>query len=339
MIKNNILSIFLLFNIIIMLNGFDNEDFCTATIGLNNSSSGGYLLYSNKDEISLVIQPILNNNEKNNEKILIYNTINRSSIKRDEYGYPVATFFGKETHFLFGGNYVIFRFLDELESGMVYTPSTIQTFMRTKGYSMMGSGIEIYCSSYLNEGIKYYTSDSLNQTFLCGIIEGGQIFNTTILPWAEGEEGSGIGINFSINFLPETNIAEVFRKHGKEYIGIANSITIMNGYVDFYRPDLFLKNNRVKRVLIKSTDDEEYYEFEFELKDVPEFQTIHLPRMTNSLEMTIMDVYKGTLYDDTVITSILPLGKNFTYKLGTLDEIINKPYFVKWEPKRVGVPE
>jgi hypothetical protein len=36
----------------------------------------------------------------------------------------------------------------------------------------------------------------------------------------------------------------------------------MNGYVDLFRPDLFLKNNRVKKILIRSTDEKEEFEKE-----------------------------------------------------------------------------
>jgi hypothetical protein len=43
-----------------------------------------------------------------------YEVIERSSLRRDQHGFPVVSFFGREAYFLMGGNRVVFKFIDEL---------------------------------------------------------------------------------------------------------------------------------------------------------------------------------------------------------------------------------
>ncbi|MCL2129368.1 MAG: hypothetical protein FWH35_03330 [Treponema sp.] len=328
--KKKIIIFVFLFNFLIFsINSNECEQYYSNNIGLN-SFEGTFYIYSNKKEIALVKLPL------KLYDYLIYDIINKESIKRDIYGFPVATLFGRETHLFFGGNFVLFRFLDEQESGMVFSSSTCYSLL-DNGYEIWPSGIEISCSSYLVEGSKHYTVNGLNKMFLGVPRDGGSILNTTVLPWAEGEDGPGIGVSFAIKFVPNTEIANVWRKFSYngyvENIGLTDEFVIMNGYVDFYHPDLFLKNNRVKKLFIKSTDDDELFEFEYELKDIPEFQAISLPRRTHSFEMTIIDVYKGNLYNDTVITAILPIGKNYIDDRHSFDNILNNSYYKKWDGK------
>ena len=331
--KKIILIIIFLLIMSFSLYSIENEEFTTTSLGLIINS---YVLYSNNNEIALEIMPIRGIDEKSVYGNFIYDIIKRESIRRDIHGFPIATFFGRETHLLLGGNYVLFRFLDEVESGMVFLPSTCCSYFN-KGYGPWPSGIEISCPSYLIEGTRSYTVYGLNKIFIGDLRDAGNFLNTTVLPWAEGEEGPGIGVTFSIKFIPHSPIADVWRKFGDigflEDVGVADGLVIMNGYVDFYRPDLFLKNNRVKRVYVKSTDDGEYFEFEYELKDVPEFQAIPLPRRTHSLEMTILDVYKGTIYDDTVITAILPKGRNNYSNIDSFEYLLNNSYYKRWDGK------
>jgi hypothetical protein len=105
----------------------------------------------------------------------------------------------------------------------------------------------------------------------------------------------------------------------------------MNGYVDFYRPDLFYKNNRVKRVLIQSTDEWEYFEQEYTLEDAPEFQMIEFPRPVQSVRMIIQEVYPGTHYDDTVISALMVKGGNYYPSIGDMDERLATSYYERWE--------
>jgi len=326
--KKIIITILFLFIMSFYLYSIENEEFCTVSLGLINNT---YIIFSNKNNIALEKEP-----ETKLHDFIFYDIIERESIKRDIYGFPVATFFGRDSHLLLGGNYVLFRFLDEQESGMIFLPSTCRSYFN-KGYGPWPSGIEISCPSYLVEGSRSYTVYGLNKIFIGDLRDADNFFNTTVLPWAEGEEGPGIGVTFSIKFIPHSPIADVWRKFGDdgflEDVGVADGLVIMNGYVDFYRPDLFFKNNRVKRVNVKSTDDGKYFEFEYELKDVPEFQLIPLPRRTHSIEMKIMDVYNGTHYDDTVITAILPKGNNYYGERKSFENLLNNPYYKRWDGK------
>lgn len=306
--------------------GSNNDPLCISVLGPNSplTHKGNYQLYTKGSDIALV--KIAGEEGKN----AIFDVIKKEEIRRDENGFPVATFFGRDAHFLFGGNYVIFRFLDEEESGMIFLPATCRDLI-IKGYEIYPSGIEVSSPSYLIEGAKRYTPSNLTKTFIGVLDDGGMLFNTMNLPWSEGEKGPGIGVTLSIHFLPGSPIADSLQASSLAYNGMSDVIVLMNGYVDFYRPDLFLKNNRLKTVLIKSTDNETYFEQEYELKDAPEFQVIQLPRKVRSVDMIIKEVYKGTRYDDTVITSISPLGKNLAHILGTLDQLYTKPYYVNWK--------
>lgn len=335
MIKRAIFCVGMLAFFLIHTYGVDSDPFCIGGLGPNTplGHKGNYDVYVKGDDIALVKRPL----ERGENAI--YDVIKKDDIRRDEYGFPVATFFGRDTHFLLGGNYVVFRFLDEEESGMVFLPSTCRflveggsndIYPEVEGYGgiwdIYPSGIEVSCPSYLVEGSKRYTASNVTKTFIGFLKDGGMIFNTMALPWSEGEDGPGIGVTLSIQFMPGSLITDVLQMRE----GDSDTIVIMNGYVDFYRPDLFLKNNRVKKVRITSTDGGSYFEHEYELKDVPEFQVIHLPRKVRSVDMTIEDVYKGSRYDDTVITAILPLGINTTNTSGTLDKLYTNPYYVNW---------
>ena len=282
---------------------------------------GKYVIYMKGNDVALVKGPEswgLNS---------VFDVIKKEDIRRDEYGFPVATFFGRDAQFLLGGAYAVFRFLDEKESGMVYLPETCRYLIENLYHDIYPSGVEVSCSSYLTEGAKQYTAANLTKTFIGVLRDGGMVFNTVALPWVEGEAGSGIGVILSIQFKTGSLIAD---RYGA-LDGMYDSISIMNGYVDFYRPDLFFKNNRVKTVNIKSTDNGPFFEFEYELKDVPEFQGIPLPRKSSSVDITIKEVYKGNLYDDTAITSILPVGQNWTESIDIYDRIYQDPHFKNWK--------
>jgi hypothetical protein len=170
----------------------------------------------------------------------------------------------------------------------------------------------------------------MTQTFIGVIRDGGMIFNTANIPWAEGESGPGIGVALDIKYVFS---ADSYSDEPEQYLGKPGyrNLVIMNGYVDFYRPDLFYKNNRVKRVLVQSTDEWEYFEQEYTLEDAPEFQMIEFPRPVQSVRMIIQDVYKGTHYDDTVISALMTKGRsNYSY-IKDMDEHLALPYYERWE--------
>ena len=98
-----------------------------------------------------------------------------------------------------------------------------------------------------------------------------------------------------------------------EYLDIeikwkSDEMQILNGFVDFTRMDLYEKNSRVKTVLIESENPK--FAQEYELDDIVRYTVVKLPAKTDKIRMTIKDVYKGSKYDDTCISSILVTNPN-----------------------------
>lgn len=146
-------------------------------------------------------------------------------------------------------------------------------------------------------------------------------------PWVEGKNDYGIGE--TINLSTE----EPF-----------SSITILNGYVDVKRMDLYKKNSRAKKLKVLDVDNN--VEYIFELEDVIEFQTFSFKKKTNNIIITIDDVYKGDKWSDTCITGIvpnpsdtyidaekIPLNQNYSYKKDK-DYILDKINYYKNKYKK-----
>ena len=110
------------------------------------------------------------------------------------------------------------------------------------------------------------------------------------IPWAEGKDDDGIGetIDFDVSTTSDHRM-------------VAVSLTILNGYVDPLRPNLFYENNRVKTMLVTTNEGEEVT---VNFNDVVEFTTIELPVTTTHVTLTIQEVYKGSKYSDTCITAL-----------------------------------
>jgi hypothetical protein len=110
------------------------------------------------------------------------------------------------------------------------------------------------------------------------------------IPWVEGVDGSGIGSYISID-----------ESAGE---GVPN-LVFVNGFFHPQKRYLYEYNNRVKKILVESIDNiVPSFEMEIELEDTPNFQTFWLPRKTKNFKLTILDVYKGTKYDDTCISGL-----------------------------------
>ncbi len=152
--------------------------------------------------------------------------------------------------------------------------------------------------------------------------------------WVEGAEGDGVGEYVYIPiFRKETNSS--FRYNKKNDIKI--TFSIFNGFCK--SSELFYKNNRIKTakitifVIPMTTEQDGYPSFPYEdeeneilltkvieLKDIIESQTFEEKiNIYNSnyqydtpfvlLKFEIIDVYKGTKYDDTCISEINVYGE------------------------------
>ena len=134
------------------------------------------------------------------------------------------------------------------------------------------------CSSFLVENeIEYKFDQGLRKTVLRK-------------PWIEGKNGYGIGewISFSADDI--------------------NNIYISIGFVDYNKPNLFTENSRPKKIRI-------YYDEEIvsdmKLNDTADFQKYEIPdeiyyaKKSGTLRIEILEVYKGTKYQDTCINLIV----------------------------------
>ncbi len=119
--------------------------------------------------------------------------------------------------------------------------------------------------------------------------------NQVFPPWAEGEQGPGIGGYIDVEFE---------RSSDKFYI--------LNGYVDMTNRHLYKANNRLKTIKIDSEDPP--FSTVTVIKDVVQFHEIVLPQSTAKIHITIVDVYNGTKYDDTCITKLFLPQRDFRTK-------------------------
>lgn len=110
-------------------------------------------------------------------------------------------------------------------------------------------------------------------------------------PWVEGKAGYGIDEYLDIEFK-----------------WASDELQILNGFVDFTRMNLYEENSRVKTILIES--EEPKFSKEYELEDIVRYNVIQLPQKTDKIRITIKDVYPGTKYQDTCLSSILITNPN-----------------------------
>ena len=105
-------------------------------------------------------------------------------------------------------------------------------------------------------------------------------------PWVEGADGWGIGETFTISTENRS-----FYKY----------ILLMNGYISASNPKLYDENGRVKKIMVEGVTSGK--KKEFIVKDTPHPQTVDISFLPEQedVKITILDVYKGTKYEDTAI--------------------------------------
>ena len=152
-----------------------------------------------------------------------------------------------------------------------------------------GDKIKSYkVSSYLKEGKTSYAAENTGKIYAMPLnYSEVNLWSNQIRPWAEGKKDAGIGETFEFDMSYSAR---------QEW-----DIRILNGYVDPLKPHLFKENNRIKKARLE-TDTGIKKEFEF--RDEVEFTQIILPNNVKHVKLTILEVYKGTKYQDTCITSV-----------------------------------
>ncbi len=129
-----------------------------------------------------------------------------------------------------------------------------------------------------------YKSDWLKRKFYRGCSCHDFNYDELVPPWVEGEADFGSTEEINVTFTRKTD-----------------GMTILNGYVDIYRPYLFAQNNRLKQIKIVADKFEILHDFKDEIK----FSSIIFPEKTQNIKIQIISVYEGTKYNDTAISAIL----------------------------------
>ena len=133
-----------------------------------------------------------------------------------------------------------------------------------------------------------YVAENLGTFFLPPADKGSHpSWDTEHKPWVEGAKGYGINQFIKV-------------KTNSQFSGLA----VVNGYVDFYRRDLYKKNSRVKTFRVK--DLENKLEYDINLDDAVYVQCIKLKKPTKNIILYIKEVYKGDKWDDTCVSSLVP---------------------------------
>ncbi|MEJ2665101.1 MAG: discoidin domain-containing protein [Spirochaetia bacterium] len=135
--------------------------------------------------------------------------------------------------------------------------------------------------------------------------------------WVEGVKGAGIGQSLSIDITPYTAGGKINGYY------VVDKIGIIGGYAS--SADIFHKNNRVKRLqvdyesqYIENGEPKDMRESKvFTLRDTMDMQYLKFPHPVkiSSFTVTILDVYKGSRYDDTCIAEL----RLFTSDIGFVD--------------------
>ncbi|MDC7243777.1 MAG: hypothetical protein PQJ44_07615 [Sphaerochaetaceae bacterium] len=167
----------------------------------------------------------------------------------------------------------------------------------------------IFMSQYLgnaNEARPFITSVSESSFLKEGNVEyKGQnvdlvqkAINEAYIPWVENAEEYGIGESITVRF--------------SGFIPLRGFL-LSNGYVSYERPDLYLKNSRIKKIRIENSvgvskefdledsSNLQYLDFYNEYREDFEFEEIYT--------FTILDVYPGTEWSDTCLNMIIPTSK------------------------------
>ena len=141
--------------------------------------------------------------------------------------------------------------------------------------------------------------------------DGGTVYSASNLgnalpgkAWAVRTRNSGIGETVR-TYWTIGSASEITAQSGfPRKIG---ALVFSNGYVSYDRPDLYLKNNRVRALRISSDDGK--YDFAVNIPDTPNPLVIPLPKDSAEVTIEIRDVYKGTKWNDTCVNFIKGVSK------------------------------
>jgi len=258
-----------------------------------------YISYSNYDDIQGVM--------KLEDRIIEINWMERNysiydlnSLRINEYGfYQVETNSGEYLLFYskYGFNHVVPL---PVEPGITDSTSLESWDLGFEQVSATSNFVETI------DGNTYeYLAENLMKHHVLGPV-GSIFFEYNTLPWVEGTEGSGIGETIHIQM--EKPIS---------------GISILGGFVDPHRQQLFRANNRPSIIRIYTTG-EIRFEIEVELPDAVVYTDAFFPNKTSDFYIEIIDVYAGSKWNDTCITALFPLKQSDKKNQRSLESIKNQ---------------
>jgi|GEM_PF-6863842 len=214
-----------------------------------------------------------------NNSITISKNSEKISITKNGKGIKIQNYTLKEENgisFLYDEKKVLQGlFLTNSDFALFYESGQKQPEILSEENLMKSSSpASISASSFLKEKNLEYKAENLSRVELA-------------LPWVEGVKGQGIGEKIQFN------------KNS------ACGMYLINGYISMERPDLYKKNSRVQEVIIR--DVKKTLEKKVQLFDTAKPQYIDLEDFKNveMLEIEIVAVYPGSLYEDTCIAGLV----------------------------------
>jgi hypothetical protein len=204
--------------------------------------------------------------------------------------------------YLYLNNTSPFNYREKL--GILYHPRILYLFNQNELFFASDDGprwggldpriTDIKVSSFLVEGVIRYDAFNFRRPT--------QYY---LRPWVPGVQGDGIGEWIELALEGQYGLGPVNDSRPLDYF------LVSNGYVSFTNPSLYEWNNRVKKLRVVC--ETEGIDVIYELADTPQFQELRLPRSitaeTCNFRFIIEEVYKGTRWDDTCISMIIPVGE------------------------------
>ncbi len=252
------------------------------------NNHGYFLGYDNSKKDGLLYYQEISNNE---------NCIN-------ENGFPFIYLLGRMYFYIYGGGYSVFFDADQLKN-----INTINKYHQSSDEMYNHCGIKkidassFYSEQISNQIINYKPVNMIERFIIPDSKESPDyIWNYQSYPWVAN------------------NSKNVGEKIYIELINSSNVIVILNGYVDIEKQQLFKQNSRLKRIALY--DDKHTKLCEYEFRDIVEFSTINLQRKVNKITIEVLEIYKGSKWNDTCVSAILDQkGINVLSNTGYENEI------------------
>jgi hypothetical protein len=196
-----------------------------------------------------------------------------------------------------GNEFIQIRSLNRDEGMMNY-----QDYIRNKiGKEKLENVFYFGCIKSISTNTDYYVEkikDGIakydQQNMLMKIIkqsekeEANFPWNYDALPFVVRNSNGGIGTVINIKFTKPVD-----------------SIFVLNGFVDLLRRNLYKENNRIKAIKVEYLGSLSVFDSEVSFDDSVYFQKIDFSGFVNEVNLEVMDIYKGTKYNDLAISSII----------------------------------